>query len=334
LNLFYNGGGSSIYPQAFIKNLNDQSEWEISWAILTSPAITQYFAKYDLKSMPNISPSFRHTIMTNRKKQKKYLTSPMKNWEFGKIRNQKSFGSYNGALIILTNRRVLSAAEAMIGYSKSIKNRIIIGENTGGVAQFSDTQNYSLPNSKLVIILPRQILSIPDFEECVGFLPDLWLDSMEPVKEVLNWLNDAENYQFKFACSYNEMRDKNNLAPLLPVDLKIIAPSLKLPKTLRAFSGEWFGITDGVLDQLLVVESINANMEVKAMYSWGVAYQWNINQPGWQRYNGKFQNQKLILSDEKNNVKITYKFNSDGTLHSTYQRPGIFSQTALTKFDK
>jgi hypothetical protein len=172
LNLFYNGGGSSIFPQAFIKNLNDQSEWEISWAILTSPAITQYFAKYDLSAVPDISPSFRHTIITNRKKHDQYRASPKRSWEFGETHIKNPYGSYNGTLIILTNRRVLSAAEAMIGYSKSVQNRILIGENTAGVAQFSDVQQYYLPNSKLIVKLPRQILSIPDFDECIGFLPD------------------------------------------------------------------------------------------------------------------------------------------------------------------
>ncbi len=75
-------------------------------------------------------------------------------------------------------------------------------------------------------------------------------------------------------------------------------------------------------------------MEVSAIYSWGVAYQWNINQPGWQRYNGKFQNQKLILTDENNKIKITYMFNSDSTLYETYERPGVFSHTTLTRIDK
>ena len=334
LNLFYNGGGSSVFPQGFIKNLNGQSEWEISWAILTSPAITQYFAKYDLNAMPDISPGFRHTIMTNRKKHSEYRTTPMKNWEFGKTHNQKRYGSYNGTLIILTNRRVLSAAEAMIGYSKSVKNSILIGENTAGVAQFSDVQQYYLPNSKLIAKLPRQFLSIPDFDECIGFLPDYWLDSMEPTKEVLRWLNNPNNYQFKFSYSYNDMLEKNNLAPLIPSDMMIIAPSFRVPSALRAFSGKWFGISDGILDHILVVEIINDNMEVSAIYSWGVAYQWNINQPGWQRYNGKFQNQKMILTDEKNKIKITYMFNSDSTLYETYERPGVFTLTTLTRIDK
>ena len=54
VNLFYNGGGSSVFPQTFIQNLNGMSQWEIHWAMLTSPVVTEYFAKYDLSSMPDI----------------------------------------------------------------------------------------------------------------------------------------------------------------------------------------------------------------------------------------------------------------------------------------
>ncbi len=130
------------------------------------------------------------------------------------------------------------------------------------------------------------------------------------------------------------MLEKNKLAPLLPADIKIISPYSKVPSALRAFSGKWFGISDGILDHILVVEEINDNMEVSAIYSWGVAYQWNISHPGWQRYTGKFQNQKLILKDEKNKIKITYMFNSDNTLDETYERPGVFSHTTLTRIKK
>jgi hypothetical protein len=333
LNLWNNVGGSSVFPRDFIKNLNGNSMWELSWAYLTSPAIIQYYAKYDLNSQAARSPVFRNTIIMNSQKLEQYLKTPMKNWEFGKYIRYNSYGSYKGTLIILTNRRVLSAGESMLGYSKSVKNRIVIGENTGGVGQFSDVQIYYLPNSKIKIKLARQLFLIPDFEECIGFLPDLWLDSRTPIKEVINWLDDPENYQFKYKCSYDEMLREHNLAPVLPADVKIITPSLKLPKTLRAFSGKWFGVTDGILDQMLVVESINDKMEVNAIYSWGVAYQWDIDQPGWERYHGIYRDHKLILTNENNNINITCSLNPDGTLHSIYQRPGVLAHTTWTRFD-
>lgn len=331
LNLFYNGGGSSVFPQTFIKNLNSRSEWDINWAILASPAIAQYFAKYDPRSLTDISPSFRHTVLANRKKDEQYRKTPVRSWEFGETHSKEPYGSYNGTLIILANRRVLSAAEAMIGYSKSVKNRIVIGENTAGVAQFSDVQQYLLPNSKLIVKLPRQILLIPDFEECIGFLPDYWLDSMEPTKEVLRWLADPDNYQFEYSESYDEMMEKSNLIPVLPDDIKVIAPDSNLPRTLQAFSGKWFGVADGVLDNVLVVEKINDSLEVDAVYSWGVAYQWNINQPGWQRYRGRFENQKLVLTSEDSKTRITYEHISDNTLVGTYKRPGVLTRTTLSR---
>jgi hypothetical protein len=333
VDLFYNMGGSSVFPRDFIKNLNNNSIWEISWAYLTSPAIIQYFAKYDLTSQAARSPIFRNTIIMNSKKQEQYRKTPVKNWEFGRHIGKQPYGSYKGTLIILTNRRVLSAGEAMLGYSKSVQNRIVIGENTGGVGQFSDVQMYRLPYSKIKIKLARQLFLIPDFEECIGFLPDFWLDSKTPQKEVIHWLDDPENYQFKFKDSYEKMLEENNLTPVLPVDVNIIAPSRNVPQAIRAFSGKWFGITEGVLDQIIVVESINDKMEVRAIYSWSVAYPWGINQPGWERYKGKFQNQKLLLRNENNTINITCSLNSDGTLHAIYNRPGVLAHITMTRCD-
>jgi len=329
VNLFNNGGGSSVFPKTFIQNLNSNSEWEMSWAMLTSPAITQYYANYDLSPMSDISPEYKNLIKTNSEKNEEFRKSPVKSWEFGSNQGQNKQGSYKGTLIILTNRRVLSGGEAMVGYSKSVSNRIIIGENTGGVAQFSDACTYYLPNSKFIARLPRQFLIIPDLEECNGFNPNYWLDSMDPVEEIFRWIKDHENYQFKYSCSYNKMLTNNKLATYLPDNAVIVPPNLELSETIRKFSGKWFGVTEGILDHLLVVEKINENLEVDAIFSWGVAYQWNINEPGWQRFKGKIENQKLILSD--NQLQITYQFNSKGNLDAIYERPGVYSYTELIK---
>ena len=67
VNLFYNGGGSSVFPQGFIQNLNGPIQWETHWATLSSPAITEFYAKYDLNSMPEISPNFKNLILSQKK---------------------------------------------------------------------------------------------------------------------------------------------------------------------------------------------------------------------------------------------------------------------------
>jgi hypothetical protein len=221
INLFYNGGGSSVYPQTFMQNLNGTSEWEINWAMLTSPAITEFFYKYDLSTMPNISPHFKNWIETNASKFEKYKTNPVKVWEFGSGNKLIKSGTFEGTLIFLTNRRILSAGEGMIGASQSVKNRIIIGENTGGVAQFSDACEFYLPNSKFIAKLPRQFLIVPGLEECVGYLPDYWLDTNEPLEEVMSWLQNQNSYQFKYSSSFNDFLEKNNFALVLPNDTNL-----------------------------------------------------------------------------------------------------------------
>jgi hypothetical protein len=334
INLFYNGGGSSEFPQTFMRNLNGNSDWEINWAMLTSPAITEYFYKYDLSSMPAVSPRFRNWIEANANKFENYRSNSVKDWEFGSANERSKSGNYEGTLIFLTNRRILSAGEGMIGASQSVKNRIIIGENTGGVAQFSDICEYYLPNSKFIAKLPRQFLIIPGLEECVGYLPDYWLDTNEPLEEVMTWLQNRDNYQFKYSERFSEMLEKNNFSPVLPNDVKVVTPGSNVSKDFKSFSGKWSGVADGILDNMLVVEKINNDMEADVVYSWGVAYQWGVGQPGWQRYKAKFQNKTLTIIDEKQKVKITYTLNPDNTLISTYERPGSISRTILTKLEK
>jgi hypothetical protein len=333
INIMFNGGGSSLFPQTFIQNLNGVMQWETHWAILKSPPIVEYFAKYDLSSMPDISPDFKNLILSNREELADYRSSPSKKWEFTSTHNENMSGSYTGTLIILTNRSVHSAGEAFVGASQSIKNRIVIGENTGGVAQFSSACGYYLPNSRFIANLPRHFILIPGLEECIGYLPDYWLNTTEPVKEVMDWLNDPDNYRFSYSNSYHDMLKKLDISAVLPKEANVIPPDPEVPETLAKFSGKWYGVSNGVLDHLLVVEKINHSLEVDAIYAWGVASQWGLR-PGWQRFKGRFENHKLILTDEKSRVKITYKFSSDDYIDAMYERPGVYDRIELTKLDK
>ncbi|NUN08443.1 MAG: hypothetical protein HUU54_04630 [Ignavibacteriaceae bacterium] len=333
LNLFYHGGGSSYYPQTFMKNLNGNSDWDINWAMTTSPAITEYFAKIDISSIKDISPQYKNWIKINSDKFEDYKRKPVKDWEFGAASGAGKKGTYEGRLIILTNRRILSAGEGMIGASQSVKNRIIIGENTGGVAQFSDLCEFYLPNSKFILRLPRQFLIIPALEECLGYIPDYWLDTNQPVEEVMRWLENRNSYQFRYGEPFNEFLKKNNYANVLPEKFSIVPPSVGIPDELKKFSGKWFGVADGILDNILIVEKIINRHEAEVIYSWGVAFQWGVGTPGWQRYTASIENGILTIRDKKQQVKITYSFNQDGTLNSVYERPGAISKTTLMRMN-
>ena len=49
----------------------------------------------------------------------------------------------------------------------------------------------------LQVPVPCKLFLAPDFEEGVGYIPDYWLDSPEPVIEVTAWLNNPDTYQFE-----------------------------------------------------------------------------------------------------------------------------------------
>ena len=331
--MFNNGGGSSVFPQTFIKNLNGSVQWDTDWAELTSPAIAEYYTNMDLTVLPEVSPGLQHLKARYSAKFQQLMRDPVKSWTFSKSEMRQMPGEFAGELILLTNRRVLSAGENLVGSSRSISNQIIIGENTGGSAQFSSTCEYILPHSKLILNLPRQLIFIPGLEECVGYLPDYWLDTCDPVEEVLSWLKDPQHYQFEYQNSYVEMLEAMTASIVLPEDVIIVTPSAKLSQSRADFSGKWFGVSDGILDHMLVVEKITNSRDVDAIYAWGVAYQWGINQPGWERFKGAFEGDKLVLKRADGGLTITYWINLDGTMGSVYERPGIYSRTDLAKLE-
>jgi hypothetical protein len=331
VNIMNNGGGASLFPQTFIQNLNGTALWESYWATLKSPSIFEYFADYDLNSITAASPNFRDLILSSKKELAEYQDSPSKTWEFSSISDEKLLGTYKGRMIVLVNRSVLSAGESFVGASQSIRNRIVVGENTGGCGMFSSACGYYLPNSKLIVNLPRHFILIPGFEECVGFFPDYWLNTSDPLKEIMNWLKDPDNYRFTYSSSFDQEEKTNASSLVLPDDLELVAPGADIPANTARFLGKWFGVSDGVLDHLLIVEKIHSNDDIDAIYAWGTAPQWNIHKPGYRRFRGKIENQKLILTD--GTVTITYTFISEKELHSTYERPGVFSITELTKIE-
>jgi hypothetical protein len=331
VNLMNNGGGASLFPQTFMENLNGTTLWESYWATLSSPSIIKYYAEYDLNSPAAASPHFRNLILSSKKELLNYRNSPYKIWEFSSTSNKNLPGNYNGMMIVLANRNVLSGGEAFIGASQSVENRIVVGENSGGSGMFSSACGYYLPNSKFIADLPQHFILIPGFEECIGFFPDYWLNTNEPLKEILAWVSDPDNYRFTYSSSTEEIIKANASSMVLPKNLDMVAPGPGINENTARFFGKWFGVADGVLDHLLVVEKIHSSNNIDAIYAWGTAPQWNIYKPGWERFNGIIENQKLILTD--GSAVITYEFKSNRQLHATYERPGVYSIIELTKIE-
>lgn len=331
IDVMNNGGGSSAFAQNFIKNLNGTVNWKLEVAELMSPPLTEYFAKYQTLSSDTHSPQYLELIQRYSKYYESFKETPIKKWQFSTTGDIEERGTFEGKLIVLANRGVISGGEALVGSSESIKNRILIGENTGGAGQFSSNCNYYLPNSKIIVRLPRHFIFIQGFEESVGYMPDYWLDTEDPFNEVIKWITDPENYCFKYQSSYTDMLKNKQNNIVLPDDVKILKPKPNIANELSKFSGRWFGLDGGVLEHVLVVEKITASNNIEAIYAWGNAPQWGV-ESGWMRMIGYFENGKLIL--EKNDIKIIYTLKPDRTMISLFEKPGVIAEARLIKMNE
>lgn len=110
---------------------------------------------------------------------------------------------------------------------------------------------------------------------------------------------------------------------LFPQDMEIVPPSPDLPPGMKAFSGKWFGVWDRILQHVLVVEQINPPKAI-AIYAYGSAPSWNINNPSYARVQGEIEPGILKLTLRRTAATVTYRIQPDGTLDATYEtRTGI-----------
>ncbi len=196
VDLMGNRGGSSVYGRDFIKNLNGIALWRMYYAMLCSPAtIGSIAASPFTEGMP---PEYEETLNRMQRALEQLRERPVRNWMY--VRDEltdRQMGSYEGCAVFLINRNVASSGEALIDYSKSVPGAVLIGENTAGIGTYGQVLQYWLPNSIISLYLPSKLFLSPEVKEGVGYIPDYWLDSANPVSEVTEWLNNPDSYQFE-----------------------------------------------------------------------------------------------------------------------------------------
>ncbi|MCM1062175.1 MAG: S41 family peptidase [Eubacterium sp.] len=102
-------------------------------------------------------------------------------------------GKFNGTLIMLINGDTASSGETAILYAKSLRNFILIGENSMGCNTFGNVASYSLKNSKIAVRIPNTLNLCADPEDCAegkGFTPNFWVDSVNVQDDVLKWIKE------------------------------------------------------------------------------------------------------------------------------------------------
>jgi len=169
-NLMGNGGGNSNYPLQFIKGLNEYSYWKIDCAVLSSPAIKQ------IQGLP------LEKIQNKRE------------WVFWNAEERDvNKGTFEGTLYVLSNDNIASSSEAALNIAQSVKNCVIVGQNSSGVGVFGDVLTYQLPYSDIQMRVPYKLF-LGGANEGEGFEPDFWIDSINVQGELIAWLKDPDNY--------------------------------------------------------------------------------------------------------------------------------------------
>ena len=118
----------------------------------------------------------------------------------------------------------------------------------------------------------------------------------------------------------------------LPQDVKIVAPEPTLSPEIKAFSGKWFGVWDGILEHILVVEQINPP-NTTVIYAIGKAPSWDIANPSFSRVQAQIE-PKVLKFSSRRPATVTYRLQSDGTLDATYEWSGGISRAKMKRLDQ
>ncbi len=163
LNYLSNEGGYNRITREFIQGLNGYSHLEEFCAKLISP------------------------ITEGKDCKRQWIMSDCQPYEYEKA-------TYEGTLYMLVNSDTASSGESAVLYARSVKNLVLIGENTMGCNTFGNIASYVLTNSGIVCHVPNVVNLCKNPEDCQegkGFAPDFWVDSTDVEGEVTEWLNGS-----------------------------------------------------------------------------------------------------------------------------------------------
>jgi len=183
-----NGGGNSSFGNRFLRNINGATYTDYEgtvYANLFSPAILQ--ARLFCRD---------HSTPEQWEKDVAEIESstPERLWEIKTIHEEEP-ATYKGKAIILINRRTFSSGQSVAKSAKAIPDSLLVGESTATGGPFGDLLYYRLPHSRILFLFPFNFsFNLDDGEEYLK--PDLWLDSDDPVSEVIRWLNAPTDYRF------------------------------------------------------------------------------------------------------------------------------------------
>lgn len=97
-------------------------------------------------------------------------------------------GAYKGHLHIIINDRVASSGESALTMCDCIETKTVYGCNSLGIGTFGDLLVYYLPYSNITVWCPHKVFD-NKIEETKGYSPDIWLDTNNPLQEIIKTID-------------------------------------------------------------------------------------------------------------------------------------------------
>ena len=158
LNVANNGGGDSFFPEAFYKGLNGIDDVGCFGAYLPFPS---------------------------------EIEGNTKRYQFRKpLCYETEKGNYQGTLFVIMNGATASSAEMAVSCSWYVPNTIWIGSATMGCGTFGKCVNFLLQNSGMHFRCGHRLFYYDGVHEGEGFMPDFWIDDMNPVAVIEEYIKE------------------------------------------------------------------------------------------------------------------------------------------------
>ncbi len=106
----------------------------------------------------------------------------------------------------------------------------------------------------------------------------------------------------------------------LPSNLSVTPPAADLPAALADFSGRWAGMWSGGLNQMLVIERIEAGGGA-LVYAEGVNEDWGVPEGRWERHRFRIEAGAIVFDrwdGDRKIAMVTYRLSDRDTLAADY----------------
>jgi hypothetical protein len=189
-----NGGGSDTYAKDWLAELTSQRLYSLVVERLDSEVTRQGIVNDNTCQLAEglDDPAARQELDGRMAWANKTLAEARQRGELMRTWQQRTFdeggrapSAFRAPLVALIDNECASACESLLSRARQLESTVVVGENSGGVGVFAEVLVYRLPKSGLGMAAGMKRFRDRDASRSVvegrGHLPDLWLDTDDPI---------------------------------------------------------------------------------------------------------------------------------------------------------